>query len=137
MTFVIKQNDTYPYLDELLFDGNKCLVDPSTFAQVKFNAAIGNLNIADHLATAIVAITIDAAMAATLNGQGYRLSDGTAFVSGTYNAVEYRWEDIGITNKSSPQDGVTYEWETTDSSGRILTFPNGTNNTLTIAPQVK
>lgn len=135
MTFVIKQGDTFPYLDELLFDGRKRLVDPTGWTVV-FNMAQNSVVKINAGAAFVVSLVVDTATAAVISAAGYTLSDGSPFVAGTYPGVEYRWTGLNDTASSSGQDGTVYEWQTTDLSGRIETFPNSGNNTMTIFPQI-
>ena len=133
MAFVIKQGDNRPYLTELLFDGAKKYVDPTALT-VKFNMAQKSTNIIDHGTAYVVAVTLDTATATSLATSGYVDADGDPMSAGSYVGVEYRWEDPAATGTAGD---MSYEWETTDVDDGILTFPSGSNNSLTIAAQVK
>lgn len=134
MSFLPKQGDTRPYLTELLFDGEKKYFDPTGYTP-KFNMAKASTNIIDHGTAFMVSVSVGSARAAVLAGLGYLTAAGAAFTAGTYNAVEYRWDGGGGTDTTTAGD-MAYEWELTNGAA-IITFPDGTNNTGTIAPQVK
>ena len=82
-------------------------------------------------------MTVGAPRAAVLAGLGYLTAAGAPFAAGTYNAVEYRWDDTIDPTQSTAPNGADYEWELFDGSNGKLTFPNGSNNQGTIQPQVK
>jgi hypothetical protein len=107
MTFYIKQNDTSPSLRAALKDGDNLAID-LTGATVRFHMK----SLEDNT------VVVDA--------------DATVVVPSVSGIVQYDW-DNGDTATAGSYQG---EFEVTFAGGAIETFPNKTNISISIKPEL-
>jgi len=107
MTFYIKQNDTSPSLRALLKDGDNLAID-LTGATVRFHMK----SLEDNT------VVVDAST--------------TIVAPSTAGIVQYDW-DNGDTATAGSYQG---EFEVTFAGGAVETFPNKTNISISIKPEL-